>query len=81
MDDPSVDTSSIEKQEILTKLGLNKSKGNLTQLRIQLRNRTMKTHPIKKFLNQLDKNIVQDIYKKISSTCNIKFYERKVIGV
>ena len=76
MEDPSVDTSSLGRKELIAKLGGTKLHGSTAQLQVRLRKNIVKNHPIKNYLNGLDRKIVEDIYKKIASRPNIKFYER-----
>ena len=76
MEDPSVDTSSLGRKELLAKLGGTKIHGSTTQLQVRLRKNLVKNHPIKNYLDRLDRKVVQEIYKKIASRPNIQFYER-----
>ena len=75
MEDPSVDTSSLGRKELLAILG-GTNFFSTTQLRIRLRKSIVKNHPIKNYLNGLDRKVVEEIYKKIASRPNIKHYER-----
>ena len=76
MEDPSVDTSSIGRKELLAKIGGIKLPGSTTQLQVRLRKNIVKNHPIKNYLNELDRKIVEEIYKKIVSRPNINHYDR-----
>ena len=55
MEDPSVEVSMLERKDVLARLQLNKSPRNTTQLQTQLRREIMKNHPIKDFINDLEK--------------------------
>ena len=76
MEDPSVDTSSLGRKELLAKLGGTKLHGSTNQLQVRLRKNIVKNHPIKNYLNRLDKKVVEEIYQKIASRPNIKHYYR-----
>ena len=76
MEDPSVDTGSLGRKELLAKLGGLKLHGSTSQLQVRLRKNIVKNHPIKNYLNRLDRKVVEEIYKKISTRPNIKFHER-----
>ena len=76
MEDPSVDTGSLGRKELLAKLGGLKLHGSTSQLQVRLRKNIVKNHPIKNYLNRLDRKVVEEIYKKISNRPNIKLYER-----
>ena len=71
MEDPSVDTSSLGRKDLLAKLGGNKLHKSTTQEQVRLRKNIVKNHPIKNYLNRLDRKIVEDIYKKIATRPNI----------
>ena len=75
MEDPSVDTSSLGRKELLAILGGTKF-FSTTQLRIRLRKSIVRNHPIKNYLHRLNRKVVEEIYKKIASRPNIKHYER-----
>lgn len=76
MDDPSVNVSSLTRQEILAQLNLTNSHQNVNQLRGQLRKQIMKKHPINSYLDSLKKGDIQDIYLKLSENPTIKHFDR-----
>ena len=62
MEDPSVDTSLLERSEVLTRLDLNQSHSEIIKLRIRLKNLLQKDHPIHGYLGQLGKEVLKKLY-------------------
>ena len=56
MEDLSVDTSNLEREEILAKLGQTSSLQGSAKLKIALKNFLIKNHPIYEFLGELTNN-------------------------
>merc|ERR1712083_647729 len=76
MDDPSTDVSSMERDEILTLLGLCNSKQNTAKLRSQLRKTIMEKHPIHEWLGSLANGDLKNFFKLIFPNCPLQSSQR-----
>ena len=61
MEDLSVDTTDMERKEILAKLGLTSSRKTTDKLKTFLKNSLMKNHQIHNYLSQLSSNDLKSV--------------------